>query len=157
MADIKDRVKGAIDTGADKAKNLTDQAAREAREAADRMNGPGGERGFVDTVKDNAQSAMNAVGEFTHTARDRIGDYAGQVGDKVQNWAEDAYDSAGNYAKDFGQEVTTLVKKYPVQSLLVGFGVGLLVGRIEVVLLRELADELIDHHLRLCRRRVAKR
>jgi ElaB/YqjD/DUF883 family membrane-anchored ribosome-binding protein len=126
MADIKDRVKGAIDTGADKAKNLTDQAAREAKEAADRMNGPGGDRGIVDTVKDNAQSAMNAVGDFAHTARDRIGDYAGQVGDKVEHWA----DEAGHYAKDFGQEVTTLVRKYPVQSLLVGFGVGLLLGRV---------------------------
>jgi ElaB/YqjD/DUF883 family membrane-anchored ribosome-binding protein len=129
MADIKDRVKGAIDTGADKAKSFTDQAAAAAKDA----NGGGAGHqsgGFMDTVKDNAESAMHSVGDFAGHARDRIGDYAGRVGDKVSHWAEDAYDSAGHYAKDFGQEVTGLVRKYPVQSLLVGFGVGLLLGRV---------------------------
>jgi ElaB/YqjD/DUF883 family membrane-anchored ribosome-binding protein len=129
MADIKDRVKGAIDTGADKAKGMTDQAAGAAREAADRLpSGTGGQQqggSFTDTVKEGAQSAMHAVGDFASTARDRIGDYAG----RVEHWAEDAYDSAGHYAKDFGQELTSLVRRYPVPALLIGFGVGLLLGR----------------------------
>jgi len=123
MADIKDRAKGVIDTAADRAKGVTDQAAG----AADRMsNGPGQSGGFADQVKDSAQSAMHAAGEFAHHARERIGEY----GDKVQHWAEDAADAAGHYAKDFGQEVTTLIRRYPVQALLVGFGVGLLLGRV---------------------------
>ena len=131
MADIKDRVKGAIDTGADKAKGMTDQAAGAAKNAADRLpsNGPGGDQsssGFMDTVKDTAQSAMGAVEDYGHQARE----FAGQAADKVQHWAEDAYDVAGKYAGDFGQEVTSLIRRYPVQSLLVGFGVGLLLGRV---------------------------
>ena len=134
MADIKDRVKGAIDTGADKAKNLTDQAAGAAKNAADRLpnNGPGGtggenqSAGFMDTVKDNAQAAMSAVGDYAGQARD----FAGTAADKVQHWAEDAYDVAGKYAGDFGQEMTTLIRRYPVQALLVGFGIGLLLGRV---------------------------
>jgi hypothetical protein len=131
MADIKDRVKGAIDTGADKAKGMTDQAAGAAKNAADRLpnNGPGGNDnqsgGFMDTVRDNAQSALGAAGEYAHQAHDA----ASQAADKVQHWAEDAYDVAGRYAGDFGQEVTSLVRRYPVQALLVGFGVGLLLGR----------------------------
>jgi len=132
MADIKDRAKGAIDTGADKIKNMTDQAAGAAKDGADRLsNGPssGGPTGFMDKVQDNAQSALHAAGDFATHARDRIGDYAGQVGDKVQHWAEDAYDSAGHYAKDFGTEVTGMIRRYPVQSLLVGFGIGMLLGR----------------------------
>ena len=132
MADIKDRVKGAIDTGADKAKGMTDQAAGAAKNAADRLpnNGPGGgdqsSGGFMDTVKDTAQSAVGAVGDYGHQARE----FAGQAADKVQHWAEDAYDVAGKYAGDFGQEVSSLIRRYPVQALLVGFGVGLLLGRV---------------------------
>jgi ElaB/YqjD/DUF883 family membrane-anchored ribosome-binding protein len=79
----------------------------------------------MDTVKDTAQSAMSTVGEYGHQARE----YAGQAADKVQHWAEDAYDSAGKYAGEFGQEMTSLIRRYPVQALLVGFGVGLLLGR----------------------------
>jgi ElaB/YqjD/DUF883 family membrane-anchored ribosome-binding protein len=133
MADIKDRVKGAIDTGADKAKGMADQAAGAAKNAADRLpnNGPGGSEGqqggsFVDTVRDNAQSAMSAVGDYAGQARDM----AGNAADRVQHWAEDAYDYAGKHAGDLGQEMTSLIRRYPVQALLVGFGVGLLLGRV---------------------------
>jgi ElaB/YqjD/DUF883 family membrane-anchored ribosome-binding protein len=132
MADIKDRVKGAIDTGADKVRSMTDQAAGAAKDGADRLaNGPttGGPSSFIDKVQDNAESALHAAGDFASHARDRIGDYAGQVGHKVQHWAEDAYDAAGHYAKDFGGEVTGIIRRYPVQALLVGFGVGMLLGR----------------------------
>jgi ElaB/YqjD/DUF883 family membrane-anchored ribosome-binding protein len=120
MADIRDRVKGAIDTGAEKAKNLTDSAANQAREAQNQ----GG--GMMDTVKDKAESALHAAGDYAHQARD----LAGQAADRVQHWAEDAYEHAGHYAKDFGQELSTLIRRYPVQALLVGFGVGLLLGRV---------------------------
>jgi len=126
MADIKDRVKGAIDTGADKAKSMTNQAAGAAGEATDRIGNQGDAGGFVDKVQDQAQSAMHAVGDFAHTARDRVGAYAG----KVEHWAEDAYEHAGEYARDFGHEVTSLIRRYPVQALLVGFGIGLLLGRV---------------------------
>ena len=42
----------------------------------------------------------------------------------------DAYSHAGDYAKDFGTEVTGMIRRYPVQALLVGFGIGLLLGRV---------------------------
>ena len=80
----------------------------------------------MDKVQDNAQSAMHAVGDFATRAGNQVGDYAGQVGD----WASDAYHQAGHYASDFGGEVTGMIRRYPVQALLVGFGVGLLLGRV---------------------------
>ena len=83
----------------------------------------------MDTVRDKTQTALHDAGEFAGHARDRIGDYAGKVADKAQHWAEDAADVAGHYAKDFGQEMTGMIRRYPVQSLLVGFGIGLLLGR----------------------------
>ena len=36
------------------------------------------------------------------------------------------FDKLGNV----GHDVTEMVKKYPIQALLVGFGVGLLLGRV---------------------------
>ena len=122
MADIKDRVKGAIDTAADNTKEATDRF----------ISGNAQQQGstFMDTVRDKAQTAVHEAGDFAGHAKDRIGEYAGRVGDKVQHWAEDAADVAGHYAKDFGQEMTGMIRRYPIQSLLVGFGIGLLLGRV---------------------------
>ena len=39
------------------------------------------------------------------------------------------YDSVAHTAGDFNKEVTDLIKKHPVPALLIGFGVGLLMGR----------------------------
>jgi hypothetical protein len=36
---------------------------------------------------------------------------------------------AGEQLGDFGKEITTMVRRYPIPALLVGFGVGLLLGR----------------------------
>jgi ElaB/YqjD/DUF883 family membrane-anchored ribosome-binding protein len=78
----------------------------------------------MDTLKDNAESAIHSVGDFVGHARDRIGVSAVKAGEKVQHWAEDAYDASGNFRK----EVTGLVRKHPMESLLIGLGVGLGVG-----------------------------
>ena len=109
MADIKDRGNATIDTAAEKKKDLTNQ-----------------EGGLMHTIKDNAESAMHSVGDFVGHARDRIGTSATKAGEKVQHWAEDAYGAGG----DFTKEVTSLVRKYPIQSLLIGLGVGMIVGRV---------------------------
>ena len=31
--------------------------------------------------------------------------------------------------KDFGSELTTMVRRYPIAAVLVGFGIGMLLGR----------------------------
>ncbi|TMQ32998.1 MAG: hypothetical protein E6K70_15555 [Planctomycetota bacterium] len=60
--------------------------------------------------------------------------------EKVQEWASDAADIAGqakdkarqlastavDKAQDWGEDVTSMIRRYPVTSLLVAFGVGLL-------------------------------
>ena len=51
------------------------------------------------------------------------------AGEKAQKWAGDAKDVAADAVGDFGREVSSLVRKHPLPSLLIGFGVGLLVGR----------------------------
>ena len=63
------------------------------------------------------------------TPRTRCSISPRDAGDRVQHIAEDAYGFAGDKLGTVGHDVTELVKKYPIQALLVGFGVGLLMGR----------------------------
>ncbi len=149
MEDIKDRVKTGIDAasgqakqavnaGADKAKQATDAAADKAKQAADGAKQGG--NGIMDTVREGVQSAVSAVSDavsggtgpaydkaksLVHDARDM----AAKTGDRIQQYASDAYGFSAEHVSDFGKEITNVVKKHPVPALLVGFGLGLLIGR----------------------------
>jgi len=150
MADMKDKMKGAIDTGADKAKQGVDRAADAFGGNRGNMgagNMGGSSAGVVGQAKDVAHDAAHAVSDFAHQARDKAGNLIDQVKDKAgdwaddvsgtakdvghtaQRWAGDAYDYTADHMKDFGSELTSMVRKYPIPALLVGFGVGLLLGR----------------------------
>lgn len=120
MADIKDRMKGGIETAADKAKTGVDRAA----DAINGAKSEGGE-GLGDRLRDNAQGLINRAGDYAGQARETVQ----QVGDKAEKWARDAYESTSETVGDFGKEVTRLVKNHPLPALLIGFGVGLLLGR----------------------------
>jgi len=131
---MKDRAKDAIDNTADKAKSATDAAGN----AADKAKQSAG--GVMDSIRDEVKDVAHSVSDFAHGARDRLKDYAGDAGEtarhaaeKVQDWAGDAYDATANAAGDFGRELTSFVRKYPVPALLVGFGVGMLLGRVSRV------------------------
>jgi hypothetical protein len=49
---------------------------------------------------------------------------------KGQEIAGDVMEKATEYASDASEEVTTVLRRYPVQSLLVGFGLGCFVGAL---------------------------
>ena len=101
----------------------------------------------MDTAKDTAQSAMHTASDVAGQARDKAAEYVGQArekvadwagdvsdaarnaGQRVQGWAGDAFDVTADSMGDFGREVTSLVRRYPIPALMIGFGVGLLLGR----------------------------
>lgn len=119
MADVKDRFKGAAETAADATKSAAGKVADTAQGA-----------------KQDASGVIDRAGELAGQAREKVQEWAGDAsdaarhaGEKVQRWAGDAYESAGDYAGDFGREVTSLVRKHPIPALLIGFGVGVLLGR----------------------------
>jgi ElaB/YqjD/DUF883 family membrane-anchored ribosome-binding protein len=120
MADIKDRMKSGIETAADKAKTAVDRGA-------EAVNGPKSEsgEGFGEKLRENAQGLINRAGEYAGQARETVQ----QVGDKAERWARDAYETTSETVGDFGKEVTRLVKNHPLPALLIGFGIGLLLGR----------------------------
>jgi hypothetical protein len=125
MAD-RDTIKGTIDTAADRAKTGIDSAADKAKNLTDRAGGNGGPGGgVIDSAKQAVQGVVDRVGDFAGQARDK----AGEAGQKVQQWAGDAYDVAADNLGDLGQELTSLIRRHPIPALLVGFGVGLLLGR----------------------------
>ena len=79
---------------------------------------------------------MDKAGEYAGQAREKVSEWAGSAGDaakqasdKVQRWAGDAYHATSDAVGDFGQELTSLIRKHPLPAILVGFGVGLLLGR----------------------------
>jgi ElaB/YqjD/DUF883 family membrane-anchored ribosome-binding protein len=120
MADMnKGNVKSGIDTAADKAKNLTERAG-----------------GVMDTVRDRAEGLADRASEVAGQVKDKAREWAGDAydaakdtGHRVQRWAGDAYDVAADNLNDFGKEVTSLIRRHPIPALLIGFGVGLLLGR----------------------------
>lgn len=119
MADIKDRVKNNIDSAADQAKQATDRAAAGAHDA--QREG----EGMVDRVKAGAHDVADRASEYAQ----RAGEAARDAGQRVQNWAGDTYDRGADQLQDFGDEMTRLVRKHPLPAVLIGFGVGLLIGR----------------------------
>jgi len=119
MADLKDRMKSGIDAAADKAKNATEKAADMAGSA-----------------KEEGQGLAERAGEMAGQAREKLREWAGDAkesaqhaGEKVQQWAGDAYDVTRDKVSDFSHEVTNLVRKHPLPAVLIGFGIGLLLGR----------------------------
>jgi ElaB/YqjD/DUF883 family membrane-anchored ribosome-binding protein len=85
----------------------------------------GKQEGLVDRVKDGASHLMDKAGDYAGQA----GEAARHAGNKVAEWAGDAYDATAEKVGDFGKEVTTLIRRHPIPAVLIGFGVGLLLGR----------------------------
>ena len=131
MADtIQNRIKGTIDATADKASAAVDATSPTA-------NGTKEEgQGLVDRAKTSAEGLMGLAGDVATHAKEKVQEWAGEgqeamhlAGEKAQKWATEARDAATGSIGDFGKEVTNLVRKHPLPALLVGFGLGLLLGR----------------------------
>ena len=112
MADMKDRARSGMENAADTAKATADR------------------------VKENAQHVADKAGEYASQARDKVaewasgaGDAAKHAGEKAQRWAGDAYDATSDAMGDFGKELDSMIRKHPLPSVLIGFGIGLLLGR----------------------------
>jgi len=150
MAETRDKVKDGIDSAAQGAKRAVDRTAdtfqgaqHTAQGAMGSTTAGAGGGGMMDTAKqslsavaDKASNIADKAGDFAGQARDKVRDWAGDAGenvtqaaDKVQHWAEDAYQFSGEHLGEFGRECTSLVRRYPIQALAVGFGLGLLLGR----------------------------
>jgi hypothetical protein len=106
-ADVSAESKAVLDTAKDKVKEVASGAADLAVAAKDKA------KDLAVTAKDKVKDMAAATGEL-----------AVQAKEKVQDWTTTAADKTGETFQEVGQELTALVRRYPVQSLLVGFAVG---------------------------------
>jgi len=84
---------------------------------------------ITDIATDKARDAAQVTKETARDAADKVSDVAGHVADKAQEWAHDAYDQSGEALKHAGDELTQMVRKYPLPAVCIGLAVGFLFGR----------------------------
>ncbi|QEL16048.1 DUF883 family protein [Limnoglobus roseus] len=75
-----------------------------------------------------AEKASHVADKVSHYASDAYGSVK-DAGQKVEGWAEEAYGATSKQVGQYTDEVTTLIKNHPIPAILIGFGVGLLIGR----------------------------
>lgn len=122
--------KGDVKTGIDKAADLAKGAVEHGHDAANK---------FGDKAKAAADQAGSTLGTIADKASDyadqgkqaikHLADEAGEVGEKAQKWAGEAYDASAERLDHYTQDLSNMVRKYPVQSVLVGFLAGMLLSR----------------------------
>jgi hypothetical protein len=113
LAPLTTEPKAILDTAKDKVKEMASGAADLAIAAKDKA------KDLTVSAKDKVKDVATATG-----------DLAVQAKDKVQDWTATAADKTSETVQEVGQELTALVRRYPVQSLLVGFAVGFLLARV---------------------------
>jgi len=130
MNEFKEKKKGGLEAAADLPNDTFDQSAstsQNIKQAAGKA---------CVAVSDEAKSASGAIATLAEEAKDKAQEWsnealevAKQTGEKVQQWATEAYEGTAATMKTFGSEATEMVKKFPIPALLIGFGVGVLIGR----------------------------
>ena len=132
MPDMKDRITGKIDDAADKAKGWTQGVSDQARAPG---KGPEGSTagGIVEAVKEKVHDVAVGASDLAGKAKDTAQEWASAVGGaavQAKDKAVELVSAAASKAGDLGHSVTALIRRYPLQALLVGFGVGFLVAQV---------------------------
>ncbi len=132
MPDMRDKLKGGIESAAHKANEWTQEAGNRAQLAGKKLEDSKA-GGLVEAVKESVQEvaagASELAGKATETAKEwasSVGDAAVHAKDKVQDVVATATEKAGVA----GKELTTFIRRYPLQSLLVAFAAGFLTAHL---------------------------
>ncbi len=120
--DAKDKASEVASNLTDKAKDLAGNLSDKAKDAAS-------------TLGDKTDSALTNVGDrmtrLAGTIRERA-PHEGPLGNAAHAVAENLQ-AGGRYLQqndlgDMGQDVTDVVRRHPLPSILIGFGLGCLIG-----------------------------
>jgi len=87
-------------------------------------------QGTIQQVKDQAKEVVDSASDLANKAKDKVQEIASNVATQVKDKGQEFAHTAAERAEDLGVELTNMVRRYPVQALLVGFGIGLLMGRV---------------------------
>ena len=83
----------------------------------------------IEQAKDFAGDMSRRASEAASNIKDRAGDLASDVGRKVS----ETYDAGRDYVREHGlsglaDDATHLIRRNPIPSVLIGFGLGFLLG-----------------------------
>jgi methyl-accepting chemotaxis protein len=126
----KDKAHSTVDTVADKAQQVAGDVKDKAQQVADKAQDLGAQA--VDRADDATTTVGSKMTDVAQTIRDNApssGPLANAAGT-----AADTLEQAGSYLKeqdlsDMRADLEGIIRRYPVQSLLVGLGVGYLLAR----------------------------
>jgi ElaB/YqjD/DUF883 family membrane-anchored ribosome-binding protein len=128
----KDRIEETATNVGHRAQEATTALGHRAQEAGSTLAHRAGE--FASTAQDRAESALSNVGQGMTSLADQLrqkapegnlGTAAGAVADRLQQ--------GGQYLQEHGigdmaDDMTSVVRRYPLPALCIGFGVGFLLG-----------------------------
>jgi methyl-accepting chemotaxis protein len=125
-----DKAHDAIDAARDKAADFADQAQKVGAQVADQAQKVGSQ------VADKADAATTTVGEKMTDVAQTIRDKAptsGPVADAADSAAQ-TLERAGTYLReqdlsDIRSDLEGIIRRHPIESLLIGLGVGYLLAR----------------------------
>jgi len=149
--DLKNKAQEAGSAVAQKAQDLAHKAQDTASNVAQKAQDAASN--VAHKAQDMASNFGHKAQDAASTAVDKTDDALSTVGDKMTGWAGNLRDSAphegmigsaastvanrleagGHYLQEHGvedmaEELGAVIRRYPVQSVLVGFGVGCLLG-----------------------------
>lgn len=105
--------KGSTQVASDRTKEVTSGVAGAVKEKVEDM--AAGASQLAGKVKDTAEEWASSVGGAAVQAKDKAQEVAGAAAEKVG---------------EVGQDVTDLIRRYPLPALLVGVGVGFLLANL---------------------------
>jgi ElaB/YqjD/DUF883 family membrane-anchored ribosome-binding protein len=132
VPDMKEKIRDRIENAADKAKEWTQEAGKPARVAGKKLE-ESKAGGVVDAVKESIQDVAAGATELAGKATETAKEWASSVGDAAvhaKDTAQEVVSAAAEKTGDVGKELTTFIRRYPLQSLLVGFAVGFLTAQL---------------------------
>lgn len=128
--DIRDRAqdaKGQAENMMEQGKNMAQQAMDKGRDMAQTA---------ADRAKEMGTAGVSSVAGGLRNAAETIKGYApqgGMVGSAASSLT-DSMENAGRYLEEKGmsgaaEDLTLLIRRHPVPSVLIGIGVGILLGQ----------------------------
>src|SRR5262245_26657615 len=127
MAQTRENEKGMknlSETAGDKSKSAGDWATEKMENVKETASQ------FSETVGEKARDVARSVADTASRTKDRIGEWVGDAAEPVGEFVSDAY----NYTRDATQELTSnltmAIRKNPLAAVAIGFGVGMIFGRL---------------------------
>jgi ElaB/YqjD/DUF883 family membrane-anchored ribosome-binding protein len=132
MPDMKEKIKDEIENAADKARDWTQQAGNQARIAGKKLE-ESKAGGMVEAVKESVHDVATGASELAGKATEMAKEWTSSVGDAAvhaTHKAQEVGSAVAEKAGDVEKELASFIRRYPMQSLLVGFVVGFLTAQL---------------------------